>query len=303
MTSPLVDLGGTASPVESRGYYASYRTPRFRWWHSLVALSLFLALWGVAVLGATIVAVGYELAVGGATVDELSNGVHTPALFLANNFGVALAIPAGVATHWIVFRQRAGSLFSVQGRLRWELLGRFLLIAAVIHGAVLAAWLAVDGLPAGLRIRPETWFLLAAVVLTTPFQAAGEEVAFRGLAARAVGSWFEGERLGLAVATASTAVVFASVHGSRDAWLVLFYLTLAVAASLLTWRAGGLEAAIALHVVVNLTTMLFVPFLGLEGADEVEHAQLQVVAQVVAIVLTSAAFVWHVRRARIPARG
>jgi len=301
MTSALTDLGSAALPVRPRAYHAFYRTPRFRWWHPLTALVLFLALWGAAVLGCTILAVSYELALGGATLDELSVGVQTPALFLANNIGVALAIPAAIATHRIVFRQRAGWLFSVRGRLRWELLGRLVLIAMVIHLTVLGAWLAINGMPAGLRIRPETWFLLAVVALTTPLQAAGEEVAFRGLATRAVGSWFEDQRLGLAVATASTAVVFVLVHGKRDAWLI-FYLTLAVAASLLTWRAGGLEAAVALHVVVNLTTMLFVPFLGLEGALEVEHGQLQAVAQVVAIVVTSAAFVRHFRRAGITTR-
>jgi hypothetical protein len=44
--------------------------------------------------------------------------------------------------------------------------------------------------------------------------------------------------------------------------------------------------------------MLFVPFPGLKGAVGVEHGQLQAVA----IVVTSAAFVWHVRRGAIPAR-
>lgn len=303
MTSPVTDLENVVLPVGPREYHAFYRTSRFRWWHSLVALVLFGVCWGAAVLAATVAAVVYELAVGGATLEELGEGLQTPALFLANNVAVALAIPAAVLTQWVFFRQRAGWLFSAQGRLRWKLLGRFLLIAGMVHLLVLVTWLAVSGPPAGLRVRPETWFLLVAVVLTTPWQAAGEEVAFRGLATRAVGSWFDDRRLGLVVATSSTAVVFTLAHGAQDGWLTLFYLSLAVAASLLTWRSGGLEAAVALHVVVNLTTMLFVPFLGLERAADPEHGQWQAVAQVVAILLTSAAFGWHIRRAGIASRG
>jgi membrane protease YdiL (CAAX protease family) len=301
MTTPATD-SGPAVPVESAEYHASYRTPALRWWQPLLALGLFVAGWGAAVLAAAIGAVVYELAIGGATVEQLGEGAQTPALFLANNVGVAMAIPVAVAVQWIVFRQRPGWLFSVEGRLRWHLLTRFLLIAAVAHLAVLGVWLATSGPPDDLGVRPETWFLLATVVLTTPLQAGGEEVAFRGLATRAVGAWFGDERLGLVVSTAATALVFTVVHGSAEAWLVVFYLSLAVAASLLTWRAGGLEAAIALHVVVNLTTMLFVPFLGLEAAADPERGEVQAVAQVLAILLTSAAFVWHARRAGIEPR-
>ena len=291
--------GDSTTPARSADYHAGYRSATFRWWHSLVGLVLFTAVWGVGVLLATIAAIVYELAVGGATTEELSEGARTPALFLANNVGVALAIPAAVLAQRLVFRQHAGWLFSVQGRPRWRLLGRFLSIATVIHLAVLGAWLMIGGLPSGLRIRPESWVLLAAVLLTTPLQAAGEEVAFRGFATRAVGSWFSDARLGLVASTAATALVFTCAHGSRNGWLLIFYVSLAVAASLLTWRAGGLEAAVALHVVVNLTTMMFLPFLGLASSASPEHLAWQVIGQVLAIILTSAAMLWHIRRAGI----
>ena len=153
------------------------------------------------------------MALGGATVEELGAGGQTPSLFVANNIGVALAIPAAVTTQLIVFRQRPGWLFSVRGRLRWRLLGELLLIATVIHLVVLVVWLGVVGPPEELRIRSDTWVLLAAVVLTTPLQAAGEEVTFRGLATRCIGSWFDDRRLGLVVATATTAAVFVLLLG------------------------------------------------------------------------------------------
>ncbi len=291
-------------PVAPRAYHDFYRAPRFRWWHSLVALVVFAGAWGAAVLAAAIAAVLYELLSGSATAEELARGLVTPGLFLANNVGIALAIPLAVATQRIVFGQRAGWLFSIQGRLRWGLLGRFLLVATVVHLAILAAWLAANGVPDGLGIRPETWFLLGVVLLTTPLQAAGEEVAFRGLAARAVGSWFDAPRTGLVVSTAATAAVFTLVHAAGDLWLNLFYLCLAVGASVLTWRAGGLEAAVALHVVANLTTMLFLPFLGLQGVfDRGQGAGgAEALTQAAAVLLTTAALLWLSRRLHLPVR-
>jgi membrane protease YdiL (CAAX protease family) len=285
-----------------RAYHDFYRTPRFRWWHSVLALALFAVAWGAAVLAATVAAVLYEMLLGRATLEEMAQGLVTPGLFLANNVGVALAIPVAVAIHRVVFGQRAGWLFSIQGRLRWGLLGRFLLAAVVVHLVILASWLGANGAPDGLRIRPDTWFLLAVIVLTTPLQAAGEEVAFRGLATRAVGSWFDAARLGLVVATAVTAVLFMLVHSAGDLWLNVFYLCLALACSVLTWRAGGLEAAIALHVVANLTTMLFLPFLGLEGVFDRGSGTggTEALAQVAAVLLTTAALLWQTRRIGLP---
>lgn len=291
-------------PVVPREYHDFYRTPRFRWWHSVTALGLFVVGWGVAVLTVTMAAVVYEMQLGRVSLDEMTSGLETPALFLANNIGIALAIPVAVATQRLVFGQRAGWLFSIQGRLRWGLLGRFVLVAVVVHLVVLASWLVATGAPEGLRIRSETWFLLAAVVLTSPLQAAGEEVAFRGLATRVVGSWFGAPRVGLLVATAVTAVLFMLVHAAGDLWLNLFYVCLALATSVLTWRAGGLEAAVALHVVVNLTTMLFLPFLGLEGFSDRGPGSggREAMAQVAAVLLTTGALLWQVRRIGLPVR-
>lgn len=73
VASSVASHAGGAPVVVTAEYYASYRTPRFRWWHPLVALGLFAALWGLAVFAAAIVAVVYEVAAG-TSVDELSAG-------------------------------------------------------------------------------------------------------------------------------------------------------------------------------------------------------------------------------------
>jgi uncharacterized protein len=294
-----------ALPVEPRAYHEFYRTPRFRWWHAAVALVLFIGGWGAAVIGATIGALLYESLVGGATIEEISDGLLTPSLFLANNVGVACAIPAAVLAHWAVLGQRPGWLFSIQGRMRWGVLSRFLLVAAVVHAVVLVLWLVLNGAPADLRVRPDTWFLLVVILLTTPLQAAGEEVAFRGLGARAVGSWFSRPRVGLVVSTAVTAVLFMALHIAGDVWLNVFYVCLALGASLLTWRTGGLEAAVALHVVANLTTMLFLPFLGLDGFFDRTSGTggPEALAQAAAVLVATACLLWwQTRRLELPVR-
>lgn len=99
-------------------------------------------------------------------------------------------------------------------------------------------------------------------------------------------------RIGLVAATALTAGAFMLVHSA-------FYLCLALAASLVTWRTGGLEAATALHVVANLTTMLFLPFLGL---DDRAADSAQTLAQVAALILTAAALLCQIRRIGLPVR-
>jgi uncharacterized protein len=298
-------LAGTAGlPDVPREYHAFYRTPRSRRWHSLAGLLLFVVGWGAAVLGATLAVVLYEVQVGGTALEDLARGPTTPGLFLANNVGAALAIPVALVTHLLVFGQPAGWLFSIKGRLRWALLGRTLLVAAVVHLAVLAAWLAFNGPPPGLRVRPETWFLLAVVLLTTPLQAAGEEVAFRGLASRVLGSAFESARVGLLVSAATTTVMFMLVHGARDLPLNVFYACLALACSLVTWRAGGLEAAMALHVVANLTTMLFLPFLGLADFSDrgAGSGGAEALTQAAAVLLTAATVLWQIHRLDLPVR-
>lgn len=291
-------------PVVPRSYHDYYRTPAFRWWQPPAALGLLAAAWAVVVVTVTLPAVFYEVGSGQTTLEGISNGTMTPSLLLANNLGIALVIPLAIGVHRIVFVQRPGWLFSIVGRLRWNLCGRFTVVAAGVHLLMVVAWVAVVGLPDDLHTRPETWVLMAVVVLTTPLQAAGEEVVFRGLATRAIGSWFASARAGLVVAAATTAALFVGLHAAEDAWLNVFYLALAVVCSVLTWRTGGLEAAIALHVVANLSTMLFLPFLGLDGFFDRQAGSggAQAVVQTGALIVTGVALLWRARHLALPSR-
>lgn len=291
-------------PVVPREYHEFYRTPRLRWWHPLAALGMFVGLWLALNLVLSVLVLFYEFAQGTLHYDDLVSGqlTVTPALFLVNNLGLAAAIPLAWAAHRVVFGQRAGWLFSIVGRFRWGLLGRFLLIACPFYLVAYGIEVAVSGLPDDLGIRPETWFLLASVLLTTPLQSAGEEVAMRGLMARSLGSWFGASRVGLVVSTAITSVVFMVVHGAGDPWLNLYYFYFGVVASVLVWRTGGLEAPIAMHVVNNLVGLSLVPFTGVGGLFDREAGTGSplVLTQMALITVVAAVMLWRARRWQLP---
>jgi len=256
---PAAPQKPAALPVEPKAFHEFYRAPRFRWWKPLAAIGLFTL--GVLLVGTvlTSIALAIDLSTGRlARLEDALNGVMTPVMFLTNNVLLGLSIPAAVLTSWWVFGQRPRWLTSITGGFRWKLFGQFALIALV----PLSISLILDGFD-GLAWNQDSVFLIVAVLLTTPFQAAGEEYMVRGLLARSVGSWFNRRWLGFVVATVVSSVVFMLLHGAGDPWLNVFYFGFGVVASVITWRTGGLEAAIALHVVNNLIGEISLPFGGL----------------------------------------
>lgn len=292
-----------ALPVAPREYHEFYRTPRFRWWRPLLALGMFAATWFLATMVFSLAAMVYELANGNLDLDRLMTGdlAVTPMLFLANNLALAAAVPLAWAAHRAVFGQGIGWLSSVAGRFRWGIFGRFVGLVVVCYLAMTAIEIALTGWPEDLSVRPETGFLLVSVLLTTPLQAAGEEFALRGLGARAIGSWFSGNRTGLVVSTAITSIVFMLLHGAGDPWLNVYYFYFGVVACVLTWRTGGLEAAIALHVVNNLAGLAWVPFTGLDGLFDREAGAGSplVLIQMAAVALVAAGMLWLASRAKL----
>ena len=97
--------------------------------------------------------------------------------------------------------------------------------------------------------------LLAVILVTTPLQAAGEEVGFRGYLNQAVSSWFARPAVGIAAGGAVSAVCFALAHGLQDVPLFADRLSFGAVAAWLVWRTGGLEASIALHAANNLISL------------------------------------------------
>jgi len=293
-------------PVEPQEYHQFYRAPAFRWWRPLVALVTFAVGWLVATLIAVTVALAWDVTSSGTRLDPANMNVNlnTPAMFAANNISLAACIPIAMLSGWLVYRQRPGFLSSITGRFRWGLFGHFLLIVAPLMLAWMALQTVVDGGLGSLAWGPDSLFLLVTILLTTPLQAAGEEYANRGLIARSVGSWFANRWVALGVAIIVNGVIFTLLHGAGDPWLNAYYFTVAVTFTLLTWRTGGLEAAIVMHIVNNLLGELTLPF----STEEFSHlfdrqagvAGPETLIQIAVTVLVGAVLWWRASALKLP---
>jgi membrane protease YdiL (CAAX protease family) len=127
---------------------------------------------------------------------------------------------------------------------------------------------------------------LGLLLLVVPVQAAAEEYAFRGYLLQAVGAVLRRPWIPILV----QAVLFAAIHGWGTPWGFADLVVFGALAGYLTVRTGGLEAAVALHVVNNL------------AAADVTAAVLpwqMVVIDVPVLVAYTLAVLWLARRRRI----
>lgn len=292
----MVAEGGVAGGPGDR-YPQLLRTSRARWWRPLLGLGLF----GVTLVSAAVAVILASLvlaALTGSTEDPFSDEslrADSPVGLLANNLVIAMMVPAALFAVFVVHRERVGWLASVTGRPRWGLLGRLLGVAFLVVVVFFAASFLLPS-DSGLEVDTPTAStlagLVAVILLTTPLQAAAEEVGFRGYLSQAVASWFARPAAGTLTAGAVSAVLFALAHGTQDAWLFGDRLAFGAVASWLVWRTGGLEAAVALHVANNLVSLLYTAATGsLEDTLTASTLEWQFAAVDVAMMLTFAAVV------------
>lgn len=245
---------------EPREYHEMYRTWSYHWWRPVVGilfvpvgmvivlplLALPVLLLGVLVQDGTD---GYlDALASAATLREV-----TPAglLYLNVSLGALILWTWGLTR--VLHQMRPRWLSSVVPKLRW----RFLVVCLGISLVALFAQLLVgmlvpmDANPdVGVSVNEVTGTTIAialVVLLTTPFQAAGEEYVFRGYLLQATGSlvrkrWF---------AILLTALLFAAAHLQFDPPLFFDRFMFGMVAAWLVIRTGGLEAGIALHVLNN----------------------------------------------------
>jgi uncharacterized protein len=261
----------SAGHAEPQPYHKLLLTPTYSWWRPLLGLVLaagtFVVLLVVVVNAMAVV----DSILTGRSVEESLNRDMDPLLLLATNLSLASFIPAAVLAIMVAHRMRPGWLSSVVGRLRWGLLVRMtgLALVVVVCFTFLGGFIPGDGEgPAVDEIQVvslSTWLAFAVViVLTTPLQAAAEEYAFRGYAFQALGAWFRTPWVGAIL----TSVAFAFAHGThQNLPLFIDRFAFGLVACWLVVRTGGLEAAIALHVMNNV-----VIFLLTAAVDEVGDA-------------------------------
>ena len=293
----------SALPVTPREYHEFFRTPRLRWWKPLAAIALFVAGWFVLTLVISGPVIAIDMASGRLDAEAAARGeiTMTPLVFTVNNVSLALAIPVAGLTAWAVFGQRPRWISSITGGFRWSLFWRFALVALPLFLLSFGVEILVNGFPE-LAWNDDSAFLIAVIALTTPFQAAGEEYGVRGLLARSVGSWFGSSRAGLVVAALVTSALFTALHVAQDPWLNAYYFTVGIVCSVLVWRTGGLEAAVALHVVNNLIGEVTLPFgdLGAVFDRSAGAAGPWILVQMAFTVAVAAGMLWLARRRQLP---
>ena len=170
---------------------------------------------------------------------------YWPGMFAAH-LQIAVMIPISVLMVRYWHRARPGLLWSVQGRPRWGYLG----ICLGVSMAVFGGYIAVTGWGGELTWQPQPGYVafLVVTLLTAPVQAAAEEFLFRGYLLQALGSLVANPWFGVV----TSALLFALFHGTQNVPLFLSRFTFGLLVGWLVLHTGGLEAAIAAHVVNNV---------------------------------------------------
>lgn len=182
------------------------------------------------------------------------------------------SLSLGTVVVWLVMRVLHGLPLgwasSVYGRLRWKYLlacvglSMVVLVLTLVLGSVLpgVADAAADQPPLELNeMTARTRGFLLAIVLLAPFQSAAEEYIFRGYLVQALGGLVAART----VSVGGSALLFALAHGSGQGWPVFIdRFAFGVMAGLLVLITGGLEAAIAMHVLNNLFALSIAVLVG-----------------------------------------
>ncbi|SDD32288.1 CPBP family intramembrane glutamic endopeptidase [Auraticoccus monumenti] len=236
---------------------------------------------------------------------QLGRTGPSPLQHAAGAVGLAALIPYSMLLQRVLYGLPAGSLHSVAGRFRFAVLGRSLLA----FGPLLVVLIAVNFLVPGERVAWSTVDLVALFVigvLLTPLAAAGEEYGLRGLIFRVLGGWTRGARSGAVLGIVVTTVLFSLAHGTLDPYLLSSYLILFSTMAFVTWRTGGLEVAVVLHVVYNVTSLLLATTLHIDlfGALAGRGEAVGSIASLIpgAGLVLIAVVVWWTTRTSGPAR-
>jgi membrane protease YdiL (CAAX protease family) len=168
-----------------------------------------------------------------------------------------LVLGSSILVCWLVIRllhrMRPRWLTSVVPKMRWRLFFIFVGISVVALVAQIVVSMLISGpgegdLTASVNEFTATTAVIGLVVLvTTPFQAAGEEYVFRGYLMQALGSLTRSRW----VALLATSTLFAVAHGVQNFPLFFDRFMFGLIAGWLVIRTGGLEAGIAMHILNN----------------------------------------------------
>lgn len=247
---------------EPREYHEMLRTWNYAWWKPVVGI-LLVALGMVIVAPVAlfpVVVVGVALE-GGPFWESLERALLMEEVGPVSLLYLNLTLGSAILVTWfvmrVVHRMRPRWLTSVVPKMRWKLLSVFIGLSVVALVAMLAVSILIGMLVPGAddtampmevnELTATTAALALVVLLTTPFQAAGEEYVFRGYLLQAVGSLSGSKWVALLV----TSTLFALGHGVQNFPLFFDRFMFGLIAGWLVIRTGGLEAGIAMHILNN----------------------------------------------------
>lgn len=281
------------------------RAHRPRWWRPLaiaaVAAALYVAMIVVIMVPLVVVALmnpglspAFEMLERG---EVPSFEVADPTGFLLLIVPLILMIPALLAASRMLGGRGVGLLLSVTGRIRWGWLGRSLLVALAVYAVQTAISLALAAVT-GESIQadatqPGLWLMVLLIVLLVPLQSAAEEYVFRGFLMQAIGTWLKHPLFPILLPI--PLFVFGHLY---DVWGLLSVAVFAVAAAWLVWRTGGLESAIALHAVNNVSVFLLGAF-RLADANATTGLPIDVVTTAITVVAYAGIIEWMQRRSSL----
>ncbi|MEU4195863.1 type II CAAX endopeptidase family protein [Kribbella sp. NPDC026611] len=283
-----------AAPVESRrDYLRLLRVPEAPTWFVVIGAFAILTGWMIASLVILSVQMGIRKDPEG-TVSWLG--------LLATNLTLIVLIPLCMLVAQKLNRQAPGLLSSVAGRLRWKPLLWFAVAAFALELLMLAVIQFGDvGLATGERhgggMAPDAVAVIVVTLLTSSFQAAGEEYFFRGYLLQAMGALVRSAVIAILVTT----VLFTMAHGIwpwQSPALFVDRFVFGLVAAYLVIRTGGLEASIAAHAANNVVTFVFAALTDTVGASlGVKDAPWSLVTvDVVKFVAFGAVALWLARR-------
>ncbi|WP_025132771.1 CPBP family intramembrane glutamic endopeptidase [Leucobacter sp. PH1c] len=283
----------------------------YRWWKPLLLLLLSGVYFGVFTVAVTLLFMPVVMFLDPSYLTDVATGAsemidtQRPVSVALSMVSIIIMIPAVLLAMLSLGIRPVGRVWSVATRIRWGLLAR-LFAAAVLSVVVMngvgigiqfltdpSAGAMVAGPAADFDASAALWSLLL-IVLLVPFQATAEEVVFRGLFMQVLGSWLKNPWFAILIPT----VGFAAAH-IYDIWGLAAVGLMGGVAAWLTWRTGGLEAAIAIHVVNNL--IAFGLMTAAVGGETAQTADGGSISGVIGEIAGLALFIWLTLR--ICARG
>lgn len=315
---PQVELQWQQTPELE--YHQLFRgAKKYRWYKPLLALilgvvyyvtfNLMFSLPVFLILGAT--GAGFSSDV---LLDLALPDTQNPLSIFVALTSIVLIIPAVWLAMLSTGLTPLGRSWSVALRIRWSWMWRTIVPVIVsmvvmnVFGVAFEMVLNPDSLATstevtGVEIDVQLALISMLLVLVlVPFQATAEELVFRGTLMQVLGAWLGGIRGLSPVARFArgpwlpilvTSFIFGSLH-IYDLWGFLAVMAMGISTAYVTWRTGGLEAAIVLHVLNNIVAFGFLSLGvgGETGQTESAGGPGSLLGQVIGLAL----FSWWVSR-------